>query len=65
MTQQSVETSAGARDRIPSTASTHQTVATEPNDSAVNGDLPHTGDDKRQSKIFQECTHRFILDDYI
>lgn len=50
VTQQSVESSAGARDRIPSAASTHETEAMESHDSAVNGALHHTGDDKRQSQ---------------
>lgn len=51
VTRQSVEALPSASDRVTSTAVTHEAVEC---DSAVNGALPHTDDDKEQGNTFPE-----------
>ncbi|TKS67249.1 Nostrin BM247 -like protein [Collichthys lucidus] len=55
LTQQSAETLPSPTDEVTSTATTHTTVAVEC-DSTVNGDLPHTDDDKEQGQTTPESS---------
>ncbi|TMS06777.1 Nostrin [Larimichthys crocea] len=55
LTQQSAETLPSSTDEVTSTATTHTTVAVEC-DSTVDGDLPHTDDDKEQGQTTPESS---------